>query len=186
MGKNIFGIWFGNMTFDKVIYEQQFNKLLNEKGMKKFFIKDSNALFKIKKYFKKGTDSLELVKYIQESNQNAKNYWVITVGYYSMLYLAKAAILTKGYETDDHYATQIALGHLLVPNEIEKEDLELLEQTHKIFEDDYVDYFEDVRKESSTSRYSATKVYTERRVKEVFENATKFIAKISLMLESDN
>ena len=100
-----------------------------------------------------------------------------------MLYLAKAAILTKGYETDDHYSTQIALGHLLIPDEIEKEDLELLEQAHKIFEDDYVEYFEDARKESSVSRYSATKVYTERRVKEIFENARKFISKLRVILE---
>jgi uncharacterized protein (UPF0332 family) len=100
-----------------------------------------------------------------------------------MLYAAKAAILGKGYETGDHYATQIALGHLMVPNEIEKEDLELLEQAHKIFEDDYVDYFEDARKESSISRYSATKVYTERRVKEILSNAREFVTKINSILE---
>ena len=100
-----------------------------------------------------------------------------------MLYMAKAAILTKGYETDDHYATQIALGYLMVPGEIEREDLELLEQSYKIFEDDYVNYFEDARKESSVSRYSATKVYTERRVKEIFENARKFISKLRVILE---
>jgi len=100
-----------------------------------------------------------------------------------MLYLAKAAILTKGYETDDHYATQTALAYLLVPSEIEKEDLELLEQAHKIFEDDYIEYFADARKESSVSRYSATKVYNERRIKEIFENARKFIAKLRVILE---
>jgi len=33
------------------------------------------------------------------------------------------------------------------------------------------------------SRYSATKVYTERRVKEVFENARKFISKLRVILE---
>lgn len=70
-----------------------------------------------------------------------------------------------------------------MPNEIEKEDLELLEQSHKIFEEDYIEYFEDARKESSVSRYSATKVYTERRVKEVFENARKFISKFRVLLE---
>ena len=101
-----------------------------------------------------------------------------------MLYSAKAAILEKGYETDDHYATQIALGHLLVPGKIEKEDLELLEQAHKIFEDDYVDYFHDARKESSTSRYSATKVYTDKRVKELLANAKKFVEKITLVLKT--
>lgn len=99
-----------------------------------------------------------------------------------MLYLAKAAILTKGYETDDHYATQIALGYLLIPSKLEKEDLELLQQSYRIFEEDYIEYFEDARKESSVSRYSATKVYTQRRVEEVFENARKFIAKLRLIL----
>ncbi len=185
MEKNIFGTLYGKKAFDKIRYKEEFEKLVADKGNKKFFIKKSNASFKIKKFIKKGRDSLALANCIRKFNENAKDYWIITICYYSMLYLAKAAVLTKGYETDDHYATQIALGYLLVPNEIEKKDLELLEQTHKIFEDDYVDYFEDARKESSTSRYSATKVYAQRRVKEVFDNATEFIEKLSLMLEEE-
>ena len=70
----------------------------------------------------------------------------------------------------------------MVPDEIEKEDLELLNQAYKVFEEDYIAYFEDARKESSTSRYSATKIYTERRVDEIFENARKFIAKLKVIL----
>jgi len=171
------------MEFDKEFYKKEFEKLLKKKNGKKFYIKKSSAIFKINKFVKKGTDSLELADYIKNSDKGAKDYWTITICYYSMLYLAKAAILTKGYETDDHYATQIALGHLLVPDEIEKEDLELLEQAQKIFEDDYIEYFEDARKESSVSRYSATKIYAERRVKEIIENARKFISKLRIILE---
>lgn len=171
------------MVFDKEFYKREFERLFQKKEEYKFFIKKSNASFKINKFIKKGTDSFELTNYIRNSKQSAKDYWTITICYYSMLYMAKAAILTKGYETDDHYATQIALGYLLVPDEIEKEDLELLEQAHKIFEDDYLEYFEDARKESSVSRYSATKVYTERRVKEIFENARKLISKLRMLLE---
>jgi len=171
------------MEFDKAFYKKEFDRLVSLKSERKFFIKKSNASFKINKFAKKGSDSLELANFINNSKQNAKDYWTITVSYYSMLYSAKAAIMTKGYETDDHYATQIALGHLLVPNEIEKEDLKLLEQAYKIFEDDYVEFFNDARKESSVSRYSATKVYTEKRVNEILENAKKFISKISLILE---
>lgn len=173
------------MGFNKKFYKEEFNKLLNKTKDKKFYIKKSNTMFKINRFIKKGTDSLELINYIKDSNKTAKDYWIIIMSYYSMLYLSKAVILTKGYETDDHYSTQIALGHLLVPDEVEKEDLELLEQAHKIFEDDYVDYFEDARKESSVSRYSATKVYRDRRVKEIFDNATKFIAKIRLILSDE-
>ncbi|MEA2036516.1 MAG: HEPN domain-containing protein [Nanoarchaeota archaeon] len=171
------------MDFDKAFYKKEFERLLSLKTENKSFIKKSNASFKIKKFAKKGSDSLELANYISTSEQNAKDYWTITISYYSMLYLAKAAILTKGYETDDHYSTQIALGHLLVPDEMEKEDLKLLELAYKIFEDDYVEYFHDARKESSVSRYSATKVYTEKRVKEILENAREFIKKVSLILE---
>ena len=171
------------MEFDKEFYNEEFEKLLKKKEDKKFYIKKSSAIFKINKFIKKGTDSLELANYIKNSDKNAKDYWTITICYYSMLYLAKAAILTKGYETDDHHSTQIALAHLLIPDEIEKEDLELLEQAHKIFEDDYIEYFHDARKESSVSRYSATKVYTERRVREIFENARKFISKLRVILE---
>ena len=157
---------------------------MNIKEQKKFFIKKSSDSFKINRFIKKGTDSFELANYINDSKQDAKDYWTITICYYSMLYLAKAAIQTKGYEIDDHYAAQIALGYLLVPDEIEKEDLELLNQTYKLFEDDYIEYFEDARKESSVSRYSATKVYTDRRVKEVLENARKFVLKLRIMLEN--
>lgn len=171
------------MEFDKEHYKEEFERLLNEKRERKFFIRKSEDAFKIKKFIKKGIGSFELANYIKNSEQTAKDYWTIIVCYYSMLYLAKAAILTKGYETDDHYATQIALGYLLVPDEIEKGDLELLEQSYKIFEEDYIDYFEDARKESSVSRYSATKVYAERRVKEVFENSRKFISKLRVILE---
>ncbi|MDD5086706.1 MAG: HEPN domain-containing protein [Candidatus Nanoarchaeia archaeon] len=171
------------MGFDKKYYKEEFENLLKEKNKRKFYIKESNSLFKINRYIKKGTESLELAGYIKNSDKDAKSYWVIIVCYYSMLYMAKAAILTKGYETDDHYATQIALGHLMVPGEIEKEDLELLEQSYKIFEEDYIDYFDDARKESSVSRYSATKVYNERRVKEIFENARKFISKLRIILK---
>jgi len=170
------------MAFDKKYYKEEFERLLKEKSERKFFIRKSNALFKINKFIKKGTNSFELANYIKNSNQAARDYWTIIICYYSMLYLAKAAILTKGYETDDHYAAQIALGHLLVPDKIEKNDLELLEQAYKIFEGDYIDYFEDARKESSVSRYSATKVYTERRIKEIFENARKFISKLRVIL----
>lgn len=100
-----------------------------------------------------------------------------------MLYCAKALILTKGYEAHDHDAVQIALGYLCVPSQIEKEDLELLNQSYKIFEDEYVKYFEDAKIESHIARYSAIKTYTERRLEEIFENARKFVSKISLILK---
>lgn len=99
-----------------------------------------------------------------------------------MLYATKAAILKKGYEVKTHVAAQIALGHLLVPDELEKEDLEILNQAHKIFEDEYVKYFEDARTESSTARYQARPSYTERRVNEILENSRKFIEKVNLFL----
>lgn len=106
-----------------------------------------------------------------------------TISYYSMLYAAKAAILSKGYEAEDHDAVQIALGHLLIPDEMEKEDLEALNQSYKIFEEEYVHYFEDAKIESHSARYSSVKTYTERRLNEIFGNATEFIAKISFVLE---
>ncbi|MCK4588973.1 MAG: HEPN domain-containing protein [Nanoarchaeota archaeon] len=171
------------MEFDKEYYQEEFKRLLSEKRERKFFIKKSNASFKIKKFMIKGMDSFELAEFVNGSDQSAKSYWAITICYYAMLYLAKAAILTKGYETDDHYATQIALGHLLVPDELEKEDLELLNQAHKIFEEDYLEYFHDARKESSVSKYSPTKVYTERRTKEILDKARQFTAKLRLFLE---
>ncbi|MBW2984937.1 HEPN domain-containing protein [Candidatus Woesearchaeota archaeon] len=175
------------MQFDKEEYKETFNEYLEEGRIKK-----SNQSFKIKLFLEKAENSLMIAKYTKEikpsEDQPKKihwNYWAITISYYSMLYAAKAAILSKGYEVSDHDAAQIVLGHLLVPDEIEKEDLEILNQSYKIFEDEYVHYFEDAKKESKIARYSAIKTYTERRLNEIFNNATKFVAKIGLILQEE-
>jgi|SRR3989344_7277570 len=172
------------MPFDKKIYSNLFKKAVSENRIKK-----SQDIFKIKQFFQRAESSLLIAKHIKEINPSNEqpqkihwNYWAITISYYSMLYAAKAAILSRGYESEDHEAVQIALGHLLVPDELKKEDLEILDQSYKIFEEEYVYYFEDARKESHIARYSAVKTYTERRLDEIFDNATKFIAKISLIL----
>ena len=170
------------MEYNKEKYKAEFNKLLKLKSDRKFFIRKSTDTFKINKFIQKGNDSLDLARSIKDSKAKAKYYWTITICYYAMLYAAKAAVLSKGFETDDHYSTQIALGHLFVPERIEKEDLELLDQAYKIFEVDYVEYFDDARKESSVSRYNPTKVYNERRVTEIYDKAKKFIAKINNIL----
>lgn len=158
------------------------------------FVKDnritkSNNSFKINLFLKKGENSLMIAKHIKEivPNQDEPekiywNYWAITVSYYSMLYSAKAIILSKGYEVYDHDAALIALGYLCVNSDIEKEDFELLNQSYKIFEDEYVKSFEDAKIESHIARYSAIKTYTERRLNEIFDNAKKFVARISLIL----
>lgn len=153
-------------------------------------IKKSQETFKIRLFLTKAENSLLIPKHVKEikptPDQPLKlhwNYWAITISYYSMLYAAKAAILSKGYEVNDHDAAQIALGHLLVPDKLEREDLEILNQSHKIFEDEYVHYFEDAKTESHIARYSAIKTYTERRLQEIFDNATKFVEKIALIWE---
>ncbi len=152
-------------------------------------IRGSSETFKIKLFLAKAENSLLIARHIKEikptKDQPQKphwDYWAITISYYSMLYAAKAAILSRGYEVGDHDAAQIALGHLLVPDKLEREDLEILNQSHKIFDDEYVHYFEDAKTESHIARYSAIKTYTERRLQEIFDNATRFVAKISLIL----
>ncbi|MDD4353494.1 MAG: HEPN domain-containing protein [Candidatus Nanoarchaeia archaeon] len=165
-------------------YEELFYECIKAKRI----IKSQN-FFKIKLFFDKGENSLQIAKHNKEiipiQGQPKKlywNYWAITIAYYSMLYCAKALILEKGYEVHDHEAAQIALGYLCVPSEIEKQDLEMLNQSYKIFEDEYVKYFEDAKTESNIARYSAIKTYTQRRLDEIYENARKFTAKISLIL----
>lgn len=165
-------------------YESLFKECVAAKRITK-----SNESFKIKLFLQKGENSLLIAKHIKdivpkecEPKKMYWNYWAITVSYYSMLYSAKALILSKRYEIHDHDACAIALGYLCVPDEIEKADLELLDQAYKIFEDEYVKYFEEAKVESHTARYSAIHTYTERRLAEIFENARKFTAKISLIL----
>jgi len=173
------------MQFNKEQYKEMFNECLKDNRIKK-----SNQYFKIKLFLEKAENSLLIAKHIKEiqptKDQPKKlfwDYWAITVSYYSMLYAAKAAILSKGYEVSDHDAAQIALGYLLVPDKIEKVDLEILNQSYKIFEDEYVYYFQDAKTESKIARYSAVKTYAERRLDEIFSNATDFIAKIGLILQ---
>jgi uncharacterized protein (UPF0332 family) len=140
-------------------YKKSFDEFVKSKRITK-----SNNSFKTMLFLKKGENSLLIAKH----NKNIKpksgepekiywNYWAITISYYSMLYCAKALILTKGYEVHDHDAAQVALGYLCVPEEIEKGDLEILNQSYKIFEDEYVKYFEDAKIESNIARYSAIK-----------------------------
>jgi len=165
-------------------YKQDFEEFVNAGRIRK-----STETFKIKLFLGKGENSLLIAKHVKDINPTKDqpkklywNYWAITISYYSMLYAAKALILSKGYEVKDHDACQIALGYLCVPKQIEKEDLELLNQSYKIFEDEYVKYFEDAKRESHIARYSAIKTYTERRLEEIFENARKFVEKITLIL----
>lgn len=173
------------MEFDRKAYANLFKTALAKNR-----IKPSHETFKIKLFLTKAENSLLIARHVKDmkptKDQPPKlhwDYWAITISYYSMLYAAKAAILFKGYEVDDHDAAQIALGHLLVPDELEREDLEILNQSHKIFEDEYVHYFEDAKTESHIARYSAIKTYTERRLQEIFENATKLVGKIALIVE---
>ncbi|MBI5398003.1 HEPN domain-containing protein [Candidatus Woesearchaeota archaeon] len=172
------------MQFDKKEYQRKFNEYIKDDRIVK-----SSQTYKIKLFLDKAENSLAIAEYHKNIKPNKDlppkihwNYWAITISYYSMLYSAKAAILSKGYEVKDHFAAQIALGHLFVPDEIEKEDLELLNQAHKIFEDEYIKYFEDARIESHAARYSAIKTYTEARVAEIFKNAREFILKIMKIL----
>lgn len=172
------------MTFDQKAYANSFKTALAENRIKK-----STDAFKIKLFLSKAENSLLIAKFVKDfkpsKDQPSKlhwNYWAITIFYYAMLYAAKAGILSKGYEIGDHDAAQIALGHLLVPNQLEREDLEILNQAYKIFEDEYIHFFEDAKTESHIARYSAIPTYTERRLEEIMENATKFVGKISLML----
>ncbi len=173
------------MQFDKEEYVNLFNKFKKQKR-----INDSKEIFKIKLFLEKAENSLQIANFIKNldptKDQPKKlfwDYWAITISYYSMLYAAKAAIISRGYEASDHDAVQVALGYLLVPNDLEKEDLELLNQSHKIFEDEYVHYFDDAKKESHNARYSAIKTYSKRRLDEIEANASKFVAKIGFILQ---
>ncbi len=145
------------MQYDKEKYGQVFEEYLREKRV----VASGNS-FKIRLFLDRADNSLMIAKHHKDIKPGEDgptklhwNYWAITISYYSMLYSAKAAILSKGYEVKDHMAAQVALGHLLVPDEIEKEDLELLDRAYKIFEGEYVKYFEDARTESHIARYSA-------------------------------
>ncbi len=173
------------MQFDKRYYSEQFRKFRYQNRITK-----SQLSFKIKAFMQRAESSLAIAQHVKEWEPLEKqpirlfwDYWAITISYYSMLYAAKAAIVSKGFEVTDHEAALVALGHLLVPSELEKEDLETLDQAHKIFEDEYVQYFEDAQKEAHTARYKARQDYKKRRLEEIYTNAEKFLVRIREVLE---
>ncbi|PIN69076.1 hypothetical protein COV93_06855, partial [Candidatus Woesearchaeota archaeon CG11_big_fil_rev_8_21_14_0_20_43_8] len=171
------------MEYDKRKYNSTFQKYLRDHKISR-----SNASFKVKQFIDKAENSLLIARHHKDIMPNKDqpiklhwNYWAITISYYSILYAAKAAILTRGFEVKDHMAAQIALGHLLIPNQLEVEYLNIMDEAYKIFTDEYVKYFEDARKDSHIARYSASRSYTEKRVDEIFSNARRFIQKIRLV-----
>ncbi|PIO08817.1 hypothetical protein COT47_01045 [Candidatus Woesearchaeota archaeon CG08_land_8_20_14_0_20_43_7] len=172
------------MEYDKRKYNSTFQKYLRDHKISR-----SNASFKVKQFIDKAENSLLIARHHKDIMPNKDqpiklhwNYWAITISYYSILYAAKAAILTRGFEVKDHMAAQIALGHLLIPNQLEVEYLNIMDEAYKIFTDEYVKYFEDARKDSHIARYSASRSYTEKRVDEIFSNARRFIQKIRLVI----
>lgn len=122
------------MQFDKDQYKLMFIGCVKQKRIKEF-----QNFFKIKLFLQKAENSLLIAKFHKDVKPNKDqasklhcDYWAITIAYYSMLYATKAVIVSKGYEVSDHDAAQVALGYLLIPDAMEKEDLELLNQAYKI------------------------------------------------------
>ena len=92
------------MGFDKEECKTKFEEFLESMRIKK-----SSQSFKIKLFLAKAENSLLIAKHnkeIKPTEDEPKklfwNYWAITISYYSMLYAAKAAILSRGYEVSDH------------------------------------------------------------------------------------
>lgn len=166
---------------DKEAYEARFKELEKEGS-----IRFSTDHYKIKQFMDKADASLLIASHLKKQSKEPERLywlqWTITLSYYSMLYSAKAAILQKNHEVKTHDAAEIALGHLLIPSQLKKEDLETLQQAHKIFEDEYLKSFHETRKESQAARYHARPSYTQRQAEEIFEKARKFIEKIHEIL----
>ena len=169
------------MQLDKEDYKEQFHKFIEE-GL----IKESSQSFKISQFLKKAEASFLIANDLEKPRPEPEklywDLWAITVHYYAMLYAAKAAILSKGYEVSSHDAAQAALAHLFVPDKLEEEALTILDQAHRIFEDEYVQYFEEAKRESRIARYRARPAYTQRRLEEIHEYARKFLEKINQVL----
>jgi uncharacterized protein (UPF0332 family) len=88
------------MKFDKEVYAESFQQCLTENR-----IRTSTQNFKITLFLQKAENSLLIAKHVKEIKPTKEeppklhwNYWAITISYYAMLYTAKAAILSKGYE----------------------------------------------------------------------------------------
>jgi uncharacterized protein (UPF0332 family) len=108
--------------------------------------------------------------------------WSIGISYYSILYSAKALILSKGYEVKTHEAARVALVRLCVSDVFDREYLEIIDEAYKIFENEYVAYFSEALKESRVARYKSFAAYDERQAKDIFGKAQKFVSKVISIL----
>jgi len=147
----------------------------------------SNAIFKIKQFMRKAESSLLISKHnlevpLKEPEGIFWYQWSIIISYYSILYSAKALILSKGYEIKTHDAARCALMELCVSNEIEVEYFNIFDQAHRIFENEYVSYFSKALKESKDARYVSYKGYDEREANYIFNLAKKFVSKVISIL----
>ena len=103
-------------------------------------------------------------------------HWLIIQSYYAMYHAATAAVAKKKIKCDSHIATITALAkHYLAENDIELSFLKTLEYV-------YITYIESGRESRRGAQYNVDSQYTKKEAYEVFENAGKFIKKISDMI----
>ena len=105
------------------------------------------------------------------------HHWLIIASYYAMYHGATAAIAKKKIKSESHKATITALAKAYLAAEgLELDFIKTLEYV-------YITYIESGRESRRGAQYNVDKQYSEEESYEVFENAGKFIKRISELLE---
>lgn len=100
-------------------------------------------------------------------------HWLIIVSYYSMYHAATAAMAKKRIKCNSHIATITSLAkYYLEEEELEFKFLKTLEYV-------YINYIESGRESREGAQYNVDKEYTRKEALEVFENAGKFVERVS-------
>lgn len=168
-------------------YGMKYETLKREGGIVENDIREST---KVQKHITRAKDDYLLANGIKITAENPKiktqlklpsdfdnlYHWLIIISYYSMYHAATAAIAKKKIKCDSHVATITSLAkHYLEDEELEFKFLKTLEYV-------YINYIESGRESRKGAQYNVDEEYTKEEAFEVFENAGKFVKKISEIL----
>lgn len=186
------------MILNQKEIENKFDEYLRREDKDKFYLRKKTGIKRLAgNHLKNARHNLLVAKALLDISSNEGNKkqlllpddfqcysWAIAVYYYAMYHAALSALAKKGYESDDHKATRYALARLyVIKDELEKEYLDIFDQSKKILEEEYIVTLDDARKKDRVARYSAAPEYEESQAEAIQKDAVKFVNRLAEIIE---
>lgn len=186
------------MILDKREIKNKFDEYLRREDKDKSYLRKKTGIKRLAdNYLKNARHNLLVAKILLDISSNKENKkqlllpndfqcysWSIAISYYAMYHAALSALAKESYESDDHKATKYALAKLyVIKDELEKEYLEIFDQSKKILEEEYIVTLDDARKKDRTARYSAAPEYEKSQAEAIQKDAVKFVNRLAEIIE---